>query len=70
MSKQWELDIRDNNFEEIDAVNRVVACQRALFKSFNALTLRDDDTSNLRRVLQRDRYYLKRSFAVRHILRT
>ena len=54
MNEKWELDLRENHYTEIDAINRAVAANTSLLISLNALSLINDESSNLKYLIQRN----------------
>ena len=61
MKGPWDLDMRDNDFTEADTVYRAVCANATKLRSLNLLTLKNDESTNLRDSLQRNMYLLIRA---------
>ena len=69
MKGPWDLDMRDNDFTEADTVHRAVCANATKLRSLNnLLTLKNDESKNLRDSLQRNMYLVIRAWISSHSL--
>jgi hypothetical protein len=54
--RPWALDMREHDFKEVAAVHRAIYANMSQLRSLNSLSLRNDQSTDLRFSLQRDRY--------------
>jgi hypothetical protein len=55
MKGPWLLDMREHNFKEVDSVSRAIHTNSSQLR-LNSLSLKNDESANLKRTLQHNRY--------------